>query len=130
MNSYGNIDFYQLFNIDKDNFNESDLKKAYYRLSLQYHPDKNSKMGDMFKYINRAYEILNSAEKRKIYNEYGIEAFNGTDIKEEYMKFLNKSNSPHKKLNDFEVSVFDDLNENSLFRYDESSEDLTNDILN
>jgi len=130
MNSYGNIDFYQLFNIDKDNFNESDLKKAYYRLSLQYHPDKNSKMGDMFKYINRAYEILNSAEKRKIYNEYGIEAFNGTDIKEEYMKFLNKSNSPHKKLNDFEVSVFDDLNENSLFRYDESSEDLTSDILN
>jgi len=34
------------------------------------------------------------------------------------MKFVNKPPSNHKKLNDFEVSVFDDLNENSLFRYE------------
>jgi len=46
-----------------------------------------------------------------------MEAFNGVEIKDEYLKFIEKS-SPHKKLNDFEVSIFDDLNESSLFRYD------------
>ncbi|KAG4091323.1 hypothetical protein H8356DRAFT_1708135 [Neocallimastix lanati (nom. inval.)] len=132
MNNYHNkIDFYQLFNIDKNDFSEGDLKKAYYRLSLQYHPEGNSKMGDMFKYINRAYEILNSKEKRKLYNDFGLDAFNGVEIKEEYMKFVNKPPSNHKKLNDFEVSVFDDLNENSLFRYeDESSDDMSSELLN
>ncbi|ORX81517.1 hypothetical protein BCR32DRAFT_268259 [Anaeromyces robustus] len=130
--NYTNMNFYQLFGLNKNNFNETDLKKAYYRLSLQFHPDKNAKMSDMFKYINKAYEILNSSPKRKLYNEYGISAFNGTEIKEEYVKYVRpKSKSPpHKKLNDFEVSVFDDLNENSLFRYDESSEDLSSEVLN
>jgi len=88
-------------------------------------------MGDMFKYINRAYEILNSKEKRKIYDEFGLDAFNGVEIKEEYMKFVNKSSSTHKKLNDFEVSIFDDLNDNSLFKYeDDSSDDMSSELLN
>jgi DnaJ-class molecular chaperone len=129
MSNLNKLEFYKLFNIDKINFNESDLKKAYYRLSLKYQPEKGSKMGDMIKYVNKAYEILSNSEKRKIYNEHGMEAFNGVEIKDEYLKFIEKS-SPHKKLNDFEVSIFDDLNESSLFRYDESSEDLTNDVLN
>ncbi|ORX43739.1 hypothetical protein BCR36DRAFT_415340 [Piromyces finnis] len=131
MSNFNNLSFYQLFQIDK-NFSESELKKAYYRLSLKYHPDKNSKMEDMFKYINKAYEILNSPQKKKVYDEFGISAFNGIEIKNEYKKFNNlKNKTSHKKLNDFEVSVFDDLNENSLFRYDESSDDeLSSDVLN
>ncbi|OUM66842.1 hypothetical protein PIROE2DRAFT_5822 [Piromyces sp. E2] len=41
-----------------------------------------------------------------------------------------KNNFFHKKLNDFEVSVFDDLNENSLFRYDESTDEVSSDVFN
>jgi len=59
-----------------------------------------------------------------VYDEYGISAFNGIEIKEDYKKM------PHKKLNDFDVSIFEDINDNSLIKYDESSEDITNDILN
>jgi DnaJ-class molecular chaperone len=51
MSNLNKLEFYKLFNIDKINFNESDLKKAYYRLSLKYQPEKGSKMGDMIKYV-------------------------------------------------------------------------------
>ena len=61
--------YYDVLEVPK-NASESDIKKAYRRLSLQYHPDRNSSPGAeaKFKEINEAHETLSNANKRKQYD--------------------------------------------------------------
>ncbi|KAM8851697.1 dnaJ homolog subfamily B member 12a [Synchiropus picturatus] len=67
-------DYYQILGVEKS-ASEEDLKKAYRKLALKFHPDKNHAPGatEAFKAIGNAYAVLSNAEKRRQYDQYGEE---------------------------------------------------------
>ena len=73
-------DYYEILNISKT-ANENDIKKAYRKLALKWHPDKNpenrAEAEEKFKKIAEAYSVLSDPNKRQIYDTYGIEGLEG-----------------------------------------------------
>ncbi|XP_010033313.2 dnaJ protein ERDJ3A [Eucalyptus grandis] len=71
------IDPYKVLGVEK-NASQREIQKAFHKLSLQYHPDKNKNKGaqEKFSEINNAYEILSDEEKKKNYDLYGDEKGN------------------------------------------------------
>ncbi|CAG5121780.1 unnamed protein product, partial [Candidula unifasciata] len=69
-----NENFYQVFGIDQS-ASSSDVRKAYRRLSLQYHPDKNDadNAEEQFRQIVAVYEVLKDEKKRERYNQVLVE---------------------------------------------------------
>jgi len=67
--------YYRVLELNQD-ATESDIKKAFRRLSIKYHPDKNpgdQESAQKYLEVNKAYEILTDAEKKQLYDLYGEE---------------------------------------------------------
>jgi len=70
---------YEILGVDK-NTSDADIKKAYHKLVMKYHPDKNpgdKASEDKFKEINNAFDILRDPQKKAAYDRFGDAAFAG-----------------------------------------------------
>jgi molecular chaperone DnaJ len=72
-------DYYEILGVKRDT-EEADIKKAYRRIAMKYHPDRNpdnKEAEDKFKEAAEAYEILSDPQKRAAYDQHGHAAFDG-----------------------------------------------------
>jgi len=71
--------YYDVLEIEK-NADKSTIKKAYRKMAMKYHPDKNpgdTQAEENFKIVNEAYQILSDNQKRQIYDTYGKQGLEG-----------------------------------------------------
>jgi len=72
-------DFYEILGVDKS-ASESEIKKAYRKIAIKFHPDKNPDdptAEDKFKEAAEAYEVLSHSEKKQRYDQFGHAGMNG-----------------------------------------------------
>lgn len=77
------MDYYKILGLQKK-ATEDEIKKAYRKEAMKWHPDKNNEnkeeAEEKFKNINEAYEVLSNPDKRKIYDMYGIDGLKNDNI--------------------------------------------------
>lgn len=71
-------DYYKALEVPRS-ANEDEIKKAYRKMALKYHPDKNKSPGaeEKFKEVAEAYDVLSDAKKKEVYDKYGEEGLKG-----------------------------------------------------
>lgn len=73
-------DYYEVLNVER-NASDIDLKKAYRKLALQFHPDRNpgdAAAEEMFKEAAEAYDVLSDPQKRQLYDRFGHQGLEGS----------------------------------------------------
>merc|ERR1711963_407706 len=72
-------DYYTILGVSRA-ASDDEIKKAYRKLALKYHPDKNQSPGaeERFKEIGEAYDVLSDSRKKQIYDQYGEEGLKGS----------------------------------------------------
>ncbi len=87
-------DYYKLLGVSKS-ATKSDIKKAYKKLAMKFHPDKNpgnKQAEEKFKKINEAYAVLSDDNKRKQYDNFGAEGFSNRYSQEDIFRGFDFSN--------------------------------------
>lgn len=105
-------DFYEVLDIDR-NASTDEIKKAYRKLALKYHPDRNKGdkgAEDKFKEATEAYEVLRDSEKRALYDQHGHAGLSGqTGAPFGYGAEFDLSDALRAFMRDFGSFGFDDL---------------------
>ncbi|PKI51347.1 hypothetical protein CRG98_028294, partial [Punica granatum] len=74
------VDYYKILGVDRS-AKDDDLKKAYRKLAMKWHPDKNpnnkKEAEAKFKQISEAYDVLSDPQKRAVYDQYGEDGLKG-----------------------------------------------------
>lgn len=74
------VDYYKILQVDRS-ANDDDLKKAYRKLAMKWHPDKNpnnkKEAEAKFKQISEAYDVLSDPQKRSVYDQFGEDGLKG-----------------------------------------------------
>lgn len=71
------MDYYELLEVERT-ADTAEIKKAYRKLAIKYHPDRNPdnpEAAEKFKEISKAYDVLSDEQKRPLYDQYGEDAF-------------------------------------------------------
>ena len=79
----GKEDYYNVLGVER-NASQDEVKRAYRKLALKYHPDKNQgnkQAEEKFKIAAEAYEVISDPDKRKRYDQYGHEGLRGGDAR-------------------------------------------------
>ncbi len=95
------LDYYEILEVDR-NASFEEIKKAYRKLALKYHPDRNpdnKEAEEKFKLINEAYQVLSDEKKRTLYDRYGKQGL-------ESQGFEGFDHSSYDDIMDFFESVF------------------------
>ena len=80
------MDYYEILGVSRTASKE-EIKKAYRKLAMKYHPDRNpgdKEAEEKFKLINEAYQVLSDDEKRAIYDRYGKDGLEGRGYKTDF----------------------------------------------
>jgi len=87
----GKKDYYDILGVQKGASTE-EIKKAYRKLALKYHPDRNpgnKQAEEQFKELNEAYAVLSDKDKRKEYDTYGMSGFQQRYSQEDIYRGFN-----------------------------------------
>jgi len=103
------LDYYEILEISRT-ATKAEIKKAYRKLAMKYHPDRNpgdKEAEEKFKKINEAYQVLSDDEKRSIYDRFGKEGLEGNiggggfggfgDIFEEFFGFGGRNRQQRRE---------------------------------
>jgi len=72
-------DYYDILNVAR-NADEDEIKKAFKKLAMKYHPDKRGGDAEKFKEINEAYDVLSNPEKKQMYDKFGTTEMGDMDF--------------------------------------------------
>lgn len=132
------ISYYEILEITQSADKET-IKKAYRKMALKYHPDRNQgdkEAENKFKLVNEAYEVLSNDEKRAIYDRYGKDALKGSrfgsggnsgfngfeDLRDIFSDFFEESfsSSSHRRKNSSDEKILSDFMVNLKLTFKEA----------